>query len=251
MGQKFNQIYENSIKNPEDFWKNVSEDIFWFKKPSKILNKTKSRISAPVITFSYEENQEFINFLDFQECFRSDGVENWNQPEEAGDPIDDVLIVINDVEKDLKLLEVAINERPLYNSNLDYKIQGAFIEAWNQSASSQLVHMNAQWWFLLRSHVLLKKGDSINAFKDVGRALFLTECFKNDPRLVVQTLRLSMLKSLLSPIWEGLAKGKWNIEQLEEIQKKLSSINIIEGISKMDDKQKSLLAFGSLILEEL
>ncbi len=42
MGQKFNQIYENSIKNPEDFWKNVSEDIFWFKKPSKILNKTKS-----------------------------------------------------------------------------------------------------------------------------------------------------------------------------------------------------------------
>ena len=40
MGQKFNQIYENSIKNPEDFWKNVSEDIFWFKKPTKILNKS-------------------------------------------------------------------------------------------------------------------------------------------------------------------------------------------------------------------
>ena len=202
------------------------------EKELKILNKPKSQISAPIIAFSYEENQEFINFLDFQECFRSDGVENWNQPEEAGDPMDDVLIVINDIEKDLKLLEIAINERPLYNSNLDYKIQGAFIEAWNQSASPQLVQMNAQWWFLLRSHTLLEKGDSINAFKDVGRALFLTECFKNDPRLVVQTLRLSMLKSLLSPIWEGLAKGKWNIEQLEEIQKKLSSINIIEGLSK-------------------
>ena len=40
MGQKFNQIYENSIKNPEDFWKNVSEDIFWFKKPTKILDKS-------------------------------------------------------------------------------------------------------------------------------------------------------------------------------------------------------------------
>jgi len=39
MGQKFNQIYENSIKNPQDFWNNVSEDIFWFKKPTKILNK--------------------------------------------------------------------------------------------------------------------------------------------------------------------------------------------------------------------
>ena len=40
MGKKFNQIYDNSIKNPEDFWKDVSEDIFWFKKPTKILNKS-------------------------------------------------------------------------------------------------------------------------------------------------------------------------------------------------------------------
>ena len=40
MGQNFKQIYDNSIKNPEDFWKNLSEDIFWFKKPTKILNKS-------------------------------------------------------------------------------------------------------------------------------------------------------------------------------------------------------------------
>jgi len=40
MNQKFSQIYLNSIKNPEDFWKKVSDDIFWFKKPTKILNKT-------------------------------------------------------------------------------------------------------------------------------------------------------------------------------------------------------------------
>ena len=41
MGQKFNNVYENSIKNPEDFWQKVSEDIFWFKKPTKILNKSR------------------------------------------------------------------------------------------------------------------------------------------------------------------------------------------------------------------
>ena len=40
MGQNFKQIYDNSIKNPEVFWKNLSEDIFWFKKPTKILNKS-------------------------------------------------------------------------------------------------------------------------------------------------------------------------------------------------------------------
>ena len=36
----FKEIYEKSIKNPEDFWKSLSDDIFWFKKPTKILNSS-------------------------------------------------------------------------------------------------------------------------------------------------------------------------------------------------------------------
>ncbi len=41
MADKFNKIYQESIQDPEKFWQNVSEDIFWFKKPTKILNKSK------------------------------------------------------------------------------------------------------------------------------------------------------------------------------------------------------------------
>ena len=40
MSKKFQEIYDQSIKNPEKFWQEASEDIFWFKKPSKILNKS-------------------------------------------------------------------------------------------------------------------------------------------------------------------------------------------------------------------
>ena len=40
MSKKFEQIYNQSITKPEDFWREISEDIFWFKKPTKILNKT-------------------------------------------------------------------------------------------------------------------------------------------------------------------------------------------------------------------
>ena len=40
MNQNFTDIYSNSIKKPEEFWKKVSEDIFWFKKPTKILNSS-------------------------------------------------------------------------------------------------------------------------------------------------------------------------------------------------------------------
>ena len=42
MKDKFNKIYQDSIQNPEKFWQNVSEDIFWFKKPTQILNKSRA-----------------------------------------------------------------------------------------------------------------------------------------------------------------------------------------------------------------
>ena len=38
--KKFQNIYDKSINNPEKFWQEASDDIFWFKKPSKILNKS-------------------------------------------------------------------------------------------------------------------------------------------------------------------------------------------------------------------
>ena len=38
MNIKFKEIYNNSIKEPEKFWEEVSKDVFWYNKPSKILN---------------------------------------------------------------------------------------------------------------------------------------------------------------------------------------------------------------------
>jgi len=40
MSNNYKNTYENSIKNPENFWQEISNDIFWFKKPTKILNKS-------------------------------------------------------------------------------------------------------------------------------------------------------------------------------------------------------------------
>ena len=31
MSKKFNEIYQNSLKNPENFWQEVSNDIFGLK----------------------------------------------------------------------------------------------------------------------------------------------------------------------------------------------------------------------------
>ena len=40
MKGKYQDIYEKSIKDPEGFWSEVSKDIFWYKKPTKIINSS-------------------------------------------------------------------------------------------------------------------------------------------------------------------------------------------------------------------
>ena len=40
MNKKFKEIYSDSINKPETFWKEISDDIFWFRKPNKVLNKS-------------------------------------------------------------------------------------------------------------------------------------------------------------------------------------------------------------------
>ena len=35
MSNDFIKIYEKSIKQPEEFWQKISEDIFWFKNQLK------------------------------------------------------------------------------------------------------------------------------------------------------------------------------------------------------------------------
>ena len=38
MENKYQKIYNRSIQAPQDFWSEVANDVFWYKKPSKILN---------------------------------------------------------------------------------------------------------------------------------------------------------------------------------------------------------------------
>ena len=38
MTAKYQDIYQRSIKDAEGFWSEVANDVFWYKKPTKILN---------------------------------------------------------------------------------------------------------------------------------------------------------------------------------------------------------------------
>ena len=41
MTKKYQDIYKRSIKDPRAFWSEIADNIFWYKKPSKILNSNK------------------------------------------------------------------------------------------------------------------------------------------------------------------------------------------------------------------
>ena len=41
MTAKYKEIYQRSIKDAEGFWSEVADEIFWYKKPTKILNSDK------------------------------------------------------------------------------------------------------------------------------------------------------------------------------------------------------------------
>ena len=38
MADRYKDIYQRSIKDPKMFWSEIADDIFWYKKPTKVLN---------------------------------------------------------------------------------------------------------------------------------------------------------------------------------------------------------------------
>ena len=38
MTTKYDDVYQKSIQNRDAFWSEIADEIFWYKKPKKILN---------------------------------------------------------------------------------------------------------------------------------------------------------------------------------------------------------------------
>ena len=53
----FKDLYQKSISKPEEFWREISNDIFWFKKPTKILNNTKMPFTMSAMAVSKQFNK--------------------------------------------------------------------------------------------------------------------------------------------------------------------------------------------------
>ena len=180
-----------------------------------------------------------------QKFFRDNGIELWSQPEDAGEPADDVLLAIGKVSEGLRLLANGSKQRPFYRIDSRYEVKNfdkvKDIENVIGNASNFSPHRNSQWWFNIRSLAHLENGNVNSAFSDLKMSIFLAELNKNELGLFSQLYRIALMKLALVPLWEGLAKKSWSPDQLDSLQDILGSINYLEGMESAMRFERQLL----------
>lgn len=77
----------------------------------------------------------------------------------------------------------------------------------------------------LRVVAELDQGLRTNAFADLKLCLYLGESLKSEPLLISQLVRIALLKSAFSTIWETL--DRWSDDQLAELQRRLAEIDVL------------------------
>jgi len=63
-------------------------------------------------------------------------------------------------------------------------------------------------------------------------AFKITDAIKEEPILISMLVRMSEVRLILQPIWEGMAAQKWSDDQLKELQQKLSTFDILADARK-------------------
>lgn len=89
----------------------------------------------------------------------------------------------------------------------------------------------------------LNKGDA--AFEDVRLGLRLAELLKDEPFIISQLVRVSVLNISLQNIREGMARGVWTKQQIAGFQNILSSINLLKDLRRSLEVEQ---AFGAEIM---
>jgi len=181
----------------------------------------------------------------FQNFFRDDGIELWSQPVEVGEPADDVLLAIGKVSENMDSLVEASKKRPFYRIDKRYEVKNINnikdIDTVIGGTLSFSSYRNVQRWFNLRSLAHLQNGNVDSAFSDLKMSMFLAELNKNELGLVSQLCRITLMRSALVPLWKGLSKKSWNLQQLESLENILADINYLEGLESAMRFERQLL----------
>jgi hypothetical protein len=83
----------------------------------------------------------------------------------------------------------------------------------------------------LRAVAEMEAGDGAAALKDVLLMLRLSDTLRTEPTLIALLVRISALGTANQAIWEGIARGVWNDEQLATLQERLGAYDLYPDIA--------------------
>ena len=90
--------------------------------------------------------------------------------------------------------------------------------------------LNLSKLYALRALASLDAGQTDKALSDVGSILGLAESFGDEPLLISQLVRASVLSIGSRVIWEGLEGHRWSESQLTALQSRLERIDLLTSV---------------------
>lgn len=136
-------------------------------------------------------------------------------------PAEDVLLALSKFDKEMDELRTA-SLRPHSRFPIHYE----------ENFNALLPHLSRplrQFCLAARLRAIaeldLNRTDA--ALADVQFGLRLADAIKTEPLLISSLVRIAELEIMVQPIWEGLARRRWNETQLIELEKQLATVDML------------------------
>jgi len=136
-----------------------------------------------------------------------------------------VLAALSKFDAELDELKNA-SSRPLARFDVDYILERPFDILLPHISDIRAVSLMTG----LRATARLDDGQGDAALSDWKLGMRLCDAMKNEPFLISHLVFLSMLNNSLATVQEGLARHAWSPEQLQEMERTLSGINVFASL---------------------
>ena len=162
-------------------------------------------------------------------------------PETPQTPAQDVLLALSAYQDTLRLLRDA-SLRPETRFPISYE---GIYDPWLPHLTKLVFSAS---YLQLRAAAQLANGQTNEAADSLRLIFYLERSVKSEPYRISYYVRLSLFKSSLNVLWEGLSQHAWTIGQLTEFQTNLTSDNLLADyitVTKSDRDQ------GCHVIEQL
>lgn len=163
----------------------------------------------------------FAELESWREFYR--GNTNYPQPAVSGAAAEDVLVALGKFDAEFKELHEARVSRPYARFPIPYEDEPAW-----EILLPHLAHIRGLCMLThVRAVARLELGQSAAALDDLHLGFRISDIIRDEPLLIDHLVRIASLNVNLQTVREGLVRQAWSDAQLAELEKYLSSLNLL------------------------